>query len=88
MTRLTSSDIQNVRLMRDLKAALLRYEPRLIPESVDIRLRNSGEDEYQRLAFDISAEMAAKPADVPLEFVAEIDTGAGKVSMANLSVRG
>ena len=38
-------------------------------------------------AFDITAEMAAKPVDVPLEFVAEIDTGVGKVALTNLTVR-
>jgi type VI secretion system protein ImpF len=88
MTRLTTSDVINASVMRDLKKVLLRYEPRLIPETVEISPRQGEEDTNQRLAFDISAEMAAKPADVPLEFVAEIDTGAGKVAMSNLSVRG
>lgn len=88
MSTMSTSDIVDTRIMRELKAALIRYEPRLIPETVEIQLRAGGETVNQRLAFDIRAEMAAKPVDVPLEFIAEVDTGAGKVSMASLKVRG
>lgn len=88
MTRYTTSDVKNARLLRELRAALIRHEPRLIPETVEIVLREGDENENQRLAFDIRAEMAARPVDVPLEFLAEIDTGAGKIAMSNLKVRG
>ncbi|MGL6210195.1 MAG: type VI secretion system baseplate subunit TssE [Paracoccaceae bacterium] len=88
MTRLTSDDFKNSAVVRDLKAALLEHEPRLIPESLVIKLRSNSADKHQRIAFDIRAEMAARPVDVPLEFVAEIDTGAGKVALADLVVRG
>jgi len=88
MTRLTTSDIENAKVLRDLRTALIAHEPRLIPETVRIKLRRAHEDAQQRIAFDISAEMSAKPVDVPLEFIAEIDVGAGKVSMSNLLVRG
>ena len=60
---------------------------RLIAETLEIKLRRGHEDANQRVAFDITAEMAAKPVDVPLTFVAEIDVAAGKVSMADLKVR-
>ena len=51
-------------------------------------MRRAEADSDQRIAFDITAEMAARPVDVPLEFVAEIDTGAGKVALSSLVVRG
>jgi type VI secretion system protein ImpF len=88
MTRLTTSDIENTKLMRDLKASLIAHEPRLIPNTVVVKLRQSDVEGQQRIAFDISAEMDAKPVDVPLEFVAEIDVGGGKIAMSNLLVRG
>jgi type VI secretion system protein ImpF len=88
MTRLTTSDIENASVLRDLRNALIAHEPRLIPETLVVKLRHRNEDSHQRIAFDITAEMAAKPVDVPLEFVAEIDVGVGKVSMTNLAVRG
>ena len=88
MTRLTSEDFQNAKVIRDLRTALLDHEPRLIAETLVVKLRTAQVDEHQRIAFDIRAEMTARPVDVPIEFVAEIDTGAGKVAMSNLVVRG
>jgi len=88
MTRMTTEDFKSGTLTRDLRAALLAHEPRLIAETLVIKLRSLKADEQQRISFDITAEMAARPVDVPLEFVAEIDTGAGKVALSNLVVRG
>ncbi|WP_164738339.1 type VI secretion system baseplate subunit TssE [Frigidibacter oleivorans] len=88
MHRLGTSDIQNKRVLSDLRDMLIAHEPRLIPGSVEIRLRRASEDAQQRIAFDIKAEMAAHPVDVPLQFVAEVDTGAGKISMSDLKVQG
>jgi type VI secretion system protein ImpF len=38
----------------------------------------------QRIRLVVSAEMACKPLDVPIEFVAEIDVGSGKVQLSRL----
>lgn len=88
MSRLTTDDIQSRKLLSEMRDHLVTYEPRLIPDSVEVRLRDTSEDSQQRVAFDVSAEMTAKPVDVPLEFVAEIDVGAGRAGVSNLKVRG
>lgn len=88
MSRLTVDDHRNAQVARDLRTALLAHEPRLIAETLVVKMRRPEADSAQRIAFDITAEMAARPVDVPLEFVAEIDTGAGKVAVSNLVVRG
>lgn len=88
LTRLSTDDTRIHKLARDLREALLTHEPRLIASSLKVTLRKIDSGTTQRLAFDIDAEMAARPVDVPLEFVAEIDSGAGKVSISNLVVRG
>eukprot|EP01035_Chromulina_nebulosa_P057620 gene57620-biopygen41302 len=88
LTRLTTDDIRTQRLSRDLRDALLAHEPRLIGGSLGVTLRKGRSDRNQRICFDIQAEMSARPIDVPLEFEAEIDTGAGKVALTNLVVRG
>lgn len=87
LSRFTIDDIRRNRLANDLKRALLAHEPRLVPETVSVKFRG-GSHITHHIAFDITAEMAAKPVDVPLEFVAEIDTGAGKVALSGLTVRG
>jgi type VI secretion system protein ImpF len=88
MSRLTVDDHRNAQVARDLRDALLAHEPRLIAETLQVKMRRAEADSDQRIAFDITAEMAARPVDVPLEFVAEIDTGAGKVALSSLVVRG
>jgi type VI secretion system protein ImpF len=88
LTRLTTDDVRTQRLSRDLRDALLAHEPRLIGGSLVVTLRKGRSDRNQRICFDIQAEMSARPIDVPLEFEAEIDTGAGKVALTNLVVRG
>lgn len=88
MTRLTTTDVVKARVLRDMKAALLAHEPRLIEETLVLKLRDTRADSKQRIAFNITAEMAARPVDVPLEFVAEIDVGAGKVALGALTVQG
>ena len=87
MARFSTSDIESARLLRDLRTVLINHEPRLIPGSVDVRLRSSVEDSRQRAAIAISAEMTARPVDVPLEFVAELDVGTGKISLSEQVVR-
>lgn len=88
ITRLTGDDFRSAKVVRDLREALLAHEPRLIASTLNIALRSDESDENQKISFDIKAEMTARPVDVPLEFVAEIDMGAGKVAMSNLKVRG
>ena len=87
LSRFTIDDVRRQKLTSDLRRALLAHEPRLVPETLVVKYRG-GNHSTHHIAFDISAEMAAKPVDVPLEFVAEIDTGAGKVALSSLTVRG
>lgn len=88
LSRTSTDNINNAGLLRDLKNALLRHEPRLVDGTVQVKLRRGETDARQRVAFEIKAEMSAKPVDVPMEFVAEIDVGVGKIALSNLKVRG
>lgn len=88
LSRLTVDSAKSTKFLAALREQLLAHEPRLIAETLTIKMRKPEADSRQRMAFDISAEMTARPVDVPLEFVAEIDTGAGKIAMSNLVVRG
>lgn len=69
-----------------IRQTLLNYEPRLIADTLEVSLASKQDDSNQRLTFDITAEMYASPADIPLNFVAEIDDGAGKIQMTKLRV--
>ena len=66
---------------------LIEHEPRLIADTIEIKLDRDEQEATQRLSFDVSAEMVATPVDVPLDFVAEVDMGAGKIQMTRLRVQ-
>lgn len=71
-----------------IREALIAHEPRLIPASIEVRLPQDQDESDHRLSFDISAEMIATPSDIPLDFVAEVDLGAGKIQLQRLKVAG
>jgi type VI secretion system protein ImpF len=74
-------------ISRFIRETLIRHEPRLVPASIEIHINKDAESITQRLTFDISADMVASPVDVPLDFVAEVDLGVGKIQMTKLRVQ-
>ena len=83
-----SNSAHAARQIADLiRETLIQHEPRLIAETIEIDLSKIDDDPTQRLRFDVSAEMVATPVDVPLDFVAEVDMGAGKIQMTRLRVQ-
>jgi type VI secretion system protein ImpF len=74
-------------MSRFIRDTLIRHEPRLIASTIEIHVNRDAESVTQRLTFDISADMVASPVDVPLDFVAEVDLGAGKIQMTRLRVQ-
>jgi type VI secretion system protein ImpF len=80
------TDQSSETVIENLKRALLEHEPRLRPESLLIqRTKRDGDHVHQRIRFNISAEMLCKPLDIPIEFVAEIDTSSAKVLVSRLA---
>lgn len=70
-----------------IREALIRHEPRLVPQSIEIKPNTEATTTTRRLAFDVAAEMVSTPVDVPLDFVAEVDLGVGKIHMTRLRVQ-
>lgn len=70
-----------------IKRTLCHYEPRLIPETVEVEVSEHRDIVTNRLTFEISGEMTASPVDIPLQFIAELDDGVGKIQMTRLQVK-
>jgi type VI secretion system protein ImpF len=87
LSSLSDKGMAEAELARFIKETLMRHEPRLIPSTIEINVNKDLESVSQRLTFDISADMVASPVDVPLDFVAEVDMGAGKIQMTKLRVQ-
>lgn len=88
LSPLTAGAIAEHDTIQGLRDALLRHEPRLIDGSIAITLREAFNDITQRISFQVHAEMACRPVDIPLEFIAEIDVGSGKVQLSKTAGRG
>lgn len=86
MSSLTQNQETNSRIAASIRESLIRHEPRLIAETLDVRVSERNEITEQRIFFDITAEMRASPADLPMDFVAEVDLGAGKLRMTGRRV--
>ncbi|AUH64911.1 type VI secretion system baseplate subunit TssE [Paracoccus zhejiangensis] len=81
MSSLTRSQETTARIAASIRESLVRHEPRLIAETLEVRVSERSAKTDQRIFFDITAEMRASPADLPMDFVAEVDLGAGKLRM-------
>lgn len=86
ISHLTSEEAGVDSIARDLAAALIQHEPRLNSETLNVERSADFDEVNQRIRFTVSCEMACKPLDVPIEFVAEIDVGSGKVQLTRLPV--
>lgn len=82
MSSLTRNQETTARIAESIRETLIRHEPRLIAETLEVRVSEQAERTDQRVFFDITAEMRASPADLPMDFVAEVDLGAGKLRMS------
>ena len=76
----TSADSSRVAsIAQEIEEALRRFEPRLIPDTIKARRDSSAPDVEFRIRFRVSAELRAAPANVPIEFLAEVEADSGKV---------
>lgn len=87
LSNVTTADLSDTALINSIRQSLLDHEPRLIPETVEVRVADRTEDAHQRLSIAVSAELMGDPVDIPVDFSAEVDLGAGKLRMSDLKVQ-
>ncbi len=85
-SELSSLDLGINEIGEHLKAALLAHEPRLRPETIHVEKNVEVDDMSHRVSFSVSAEMACNPLDLPMEFVAEVEVGSGKIQLTRLPI--
>jgi type VI secretion system protein ImpF len=84
ITHLTSEESGVSDVSRNLLASLVEHEPRLHSDTLRVERSESTDDVNQRVRFVVSGELACRPLDIPIEFVAEVDVGSGKVQLTRL----
>ena len=78
-------DIQD--LERDLKQAILDYEPRILPETLEVQaiVETTTLDRHNVLGIQIQGQLWAQPVPLELLIRTEIDLETGKVQIADLA---
>ncbi|MDA7422929.1 type VI secretion system baseplate subunit TssE [Tritonibacter multivorans] len=66
-------------ISQSIKQSLRDHEPRLVDNSIEVKIQATGGDAAQRVGLQVMAELIADPADIPVDYEADIDTGSGKV---------
>lgn len=79
LSNLTRDELTGYSIAQSIKQSLSDHEPRLVKSSIEVKVELLKGDDYQRVAVHVSADLIADPADIPVEFTADVDTGAGKV---------
>lgn len=71
-------------IARQLRDKFELHECRLVSGTVNVQCEPLSDDASGLLKLHISAEMRSTPADVPVEFVAEVDTESGKIRVSKM----
>ena len=69
---------------KELETALRGFEPRLVGGSIKIRRDEKVSPDEMRVRFLITADLRLQPANVPMEFVAELELDSGKIKIDRL----
>jgi type VI secretion system protein ImpF len=81
---ITASEESGPELARLLREKFEQHECRLVSGTVRVQFEPQADDASGLVKLHINAEMRSTPADVPIEFVAEVDTESGKIRVANI----
>ncbi len=77
-----SFDGSNGRAIADMiRAAILEHEPRILAGSLKVEPAESDGASDIRPSFRVWGEVDCNPLAIPIEFVAELDVGAGKIEI-------
>jgi type VI secretion system protein ImpF len=69
---------------REIEIALADFEPRLARNSIQAKRDLSISAEELKLRFLVKADLRARPVNVPVEFVAEVELDSGKIKIDRL----
>lgn len=64
-----------------IRTAIERFEPRLLPETLEVSLRKEGDKRGALVSFDIRAELWAEPVPMDLYLRTQLDVTTGQVTI-------
>jgi type VI secretion system protein ImpF len=77
-------EVANEQICREISTALKHYEPRLAAGSIKV-IRDANVDKNElRIRFLVRADLLCTPANVPVEFIADVELDSGNVKVKKL----
>ncbi|MCK0195928.1 type VI secretion system baseplate subunit TssE [Ancylobacter sp. 6x-1] len=68
-------------IVGEIETAIRRYEPRVRARTLDVRRDTTLDAEDMKIRFLLSAEIVLDERNIPVEFVADIATDSGKITV-------
>jgi type VI secretion system protein ImpF len=68
-------------IVDEIKEAVILYEPRIIAKTIKVSRDQSIDAATLAIRFVVTGEMACNPVAVPVEFVADLEVGTGKLGI-------
>jgi type VI secretion system protein ImpF len=75
----TIDEYRTADIVTEIETALLTYEPRLIPNTIQVARDETIDESTLGIRFIVTGEMACDPVAVPVHFVADLEIDTGKV---------
>ncbi|MHA7772596.1 type VI secretion system baseplate subunit TssE [Roseibium sp. M-1] len=69
------------RLADDIREALIRFEPRMDPRTLQVHRDENAEGETFKVRFIIKAEIRCDPVRIGSEFIADVDPAFGRIKI-------
>lgn len=85
ISSITVDEMAVVDVSAELCEILKSFEPRLVPESIEVERAADVDAVDMKVSFTIRAEMRASPVDVPVEFVADLELETARMQISRLS---
>ncbi|MBP0484994.1 type VI secretion system baseplate subunit TssE [Sagittula sp. M10.9X] len=87
LSSVTLRELNSDAIRESIRQSLIDYEPRLVPGSIEVSVKRGEGGKDQRMELYVSADLMGDPVDIPMDFDAEVDLGAGKMRMSKLRVQ-
>jgi type VI secretion system protein ImpF len=87
LSDLSKDQIMSSEIEKSIKKSLSDHEPRLVKRGIEVKIGSVTEDLGNRLFVQVSANLIADPADIPVDYEADIDTGSGKFTLSSAQRR-
>jgi type VI secretion system protein ImpF len=68
----------------ELKSVLMNYEPRLLPETIQVARDMGANIDELKIRFVVRADLFCEPLNVPVEFVADLELDSGQIAIDRL----